>query len=194
MTRIVGKGTALMGDRGDWIQTSSGRKFFPFDPRPEEIFIEDIAAGLSRQCRFGGQLRRGVEFYSTAEHSIALARHFRDRGESRLAKWALMHDAPEAYLNELVTPIKRRMPAYREVETRLMWEICGKFGLDFEEPQEVRDADRRIVSDERHCVMAEPPAPWTDEKEPIGAIIVCYPPIMAYHAFLLHFQELFGAA
>lgn len=180
--------------RGDWIQTASGRMFYPFDPRPDEIHIEDIAAGLSRQCRFGGQLRAGVEFYSIAEHCVLLARHFRARGNRELAKWALMHDAAEAYLNELVRPIKRAIPAYSDIEARIMREICGKFGLPFEEPQEVKDADRRILTDERLNVMAEPPAPWATDGEPLVAIILCYPPRMARAAFLHQFGELFGNA
>lgn len=182
-----------MGDRGDWMQTASGRAFYPFDPRPDEIHIEDIAAGLSRQCRYAGQLRDDIEFYSTAEHSVALCRHFRARGEIELAKWALLHDAAESYLNELVRPVKRAIPAYSNAEARVMWEICGRFGLPFEEPQEVKDADRRILLDERLRVMAEPPAPWATDGEPLGAIILCYPPRMARAAFLHHFDELFGA-
>jgi hypothetical protein len=172
--------------------TSTGRMFFPLDPRADDVRIEDIAAGLSRQCRYGGQLRDDVDFYSTAEHCVALARHFLSQGEKELAKWALLHDAAEAYLNELIRPIKPAVPQYRDLESRLMWEICGRFGLPFEAPQEVKEADRRILLDERLQVMPESPLPWTTDGEPLGAIILCYSPRMARAAFLHYFGELFG--
>jgi hypothetical protein len=181
-----------MSDRGDWMLTSSGRVFYPFDPRPEEIHIEDIAAGLSRQCRYAGQLCGDVDFYSTAEHSVALARHFRARREPGLAKWALLHDAAEAYLYDLLTPLKRAMPEYRACEARLLRAICIRFGLPPEEPPEVKAADMRIVADERPVIMAPSPVPWTP-REPLGATIVCYSPRFARAAFLHHFRELFGA-
>jgi len=180
--------------RGYWMQTATGRAFYPFDPRPEDIFIEDIAAGLSRQCRYAGQLRADVEIYSTAEHCVALARHFRAHGEIELAKWALLHDAAEAYLNDIVRPVKQALAAYRGVEALIMAAICDRFGLPRQEPAAVKDADRRILMDERRAVMASPSLPWaTDENcAPLNAVILCYPPRMARFAFLHLFGELFG--
>ena len=77
--------------RGGWIQTYTGRQFWPLDPRIEDIDIHDIAHALSHQCRYSGHCLR---FYSVAEHSVLLSHHV--AGEHML--WALLHDAWEAYL------------------------------------------------------------------------------------------------
>lgn len=176
---------------GHWAQTASGRAFYPLDPRPEDICIYDIAAGLSRLCRYAGQLRDDVEHYSIAEHSVCLARYFYARGEIDLARWALMHDAAE-FCGELIRPIKHAVSEYRTIEARIMRVICLRFGLPRDEPRTVKDADQRILLDERAAVMAPPPAPWdADDLEPLGAIIVCYPSRMARAAFLHWFGVLF---
>lgn len=177
--------------RGQWMQTATGRAFYPLDPRPEDICIQDIAAGLSRQCRYAGQLRDDVGHYSIAEHSVCLARHFYARGETALARWALMHDAAE-FCGELIRPIKGAVPQYREIEARIMGVICARFGLPRDEPREVKYADLRILLDEREAVMSRPPAAWdVDELDPLGAVIVCYPARMARFAFLYWFGRLF---
>ena len=59
-----------MERRGDWMQTHSGLRFYPLDPRPEDIRIEDIAHALPMICRFNGHCSR---FYSVAEHSLNVA-------------------------------------------------------------------------------------------------------------------------
>jgi len=177
--------------RGQWAQTASGRMFYPLDPRPEEIFIEDIADGLARLCRYGGQIRRDVEHYSVAEHSVCLARYFAARGERALARWALLHDAGELF-GEMIRPIKSATPDYRAIEARIMAAVCDRFGLPRDEPREVKQADLRILLDERDAVMATPPAPWdVDGLEPLGAVILCYSQAMARAAFLHWFWELF---
>lgn len=56
-----------MSRQGDWMQTRSGQKFWPLDPRPDEVVLEDIAHALSNTCRFAGHCRT---FYSVAEHSV----------------------------------------------------------------------------------------------------------------------------
>ena len=62
--------STTQGRKGDWILTYSGIEFWPLDPRPEDVRIEDIAHALSMQCRFAGHCDR---FYSVAEHSIRVA-------------------------------------------------------------------------------------------------------------------------
>jgi hypothetical protein len=88
-----------MKRKGDWMQTYTGRQFWPIDPRADEIDIVDIAHALSQQCRFAGHCK---SFYSVATHSW----HTSNVCNSENALWGLLHDAAEAYLVDLPTPIK----------------------------------------------------------------------------------------
>ncbi|KRE02580.1 hypothetical protein ASE61_14975 [Bosea sp. Root670] len=174
---------------GDWIQTFSGRQFWPLDPRPEEIAIEDIAHALAHDCRFGGHCRR---FYSVAEHSVLLARAVAP--DLRLA--ALMHDSPEGYLRDLVRPVKRTMPSYRAAETAIWLAICARFGLPIDLPAEVHEADNRILVDERQQNMAPPPAPWNSEEnvEPLGVRLQFWTPVEAEFQFMILFDSLIAGS
>lgn len=164
-------------DRGDWIQTFSGRAFFPMDPRAEDIDILDISHALAHLCRFGGHARR---FYSVGEHCVLLSRQV----SAENALWALLHDASEAYLLDLPRPIKRTLPDYRAAEARIMAIIAAKFGLAEEEPEEVRRADHRILTDEARQAMTAPPMPWATETEPFGVTLKFWSPKMAKRKFI----------
>lgn len=116
------------------IATLTGKQLDPFSPRPDQIDARDIAAGLSFTVRYAGQLSY---VYTVAEHSVLVARlvaggdparrgAFQTAGgwstdTRRLARLALLHDAEEAYLGDLVRPVKHHpsMTAYRELATRL---------------------------------------------------------------------------
>lgn len=100
-----------------WIETYSGQKvIFPF-PEPESIKIQDIAHGLSQICRFSGQCSH---FYSVAQHSLNMAIELHKRGcGPRLQLLGLIHDATEAYVGDIPSPIKQLIPAYQEIEKRL---------------------------------------------------------------------------
>ena len=127
------------GDDDFWTMTHSGIIHL-INPRPDEIKIEDIAHQLSNICRWSGCC---TEFYSVAQHSI----HVADAVPLEMALWGLLHDAAEAYLNDMTRPIKRHpdMGFYRQLETGMMAAICGKFGLAPEMPEVVRDADNRVL-------------------------------------------------
>ena len=116
------------------IKTISGIYIDVFDPDPDLIFIEDIAHGLSNNCRFGGHVQ---EFYSVAEHCIWMAE--RALPEDKLE--ALLHDASEAYLLDLPKPIKNSMLEYQEVEYHLMVAISMKFGFAFPLNERVKELD-----------------------------------------------------
>lgn len=170
---------------GDWIQTFTGRQFWPLDPHPDDIDIADIAHALAHDCRYGGHCRR---FYSVAEHSVLLSRAVAP--EFRLA--ALMHDSPEGYLRDLVRPVKRTMPAYRTAESAVWRAICARFEIDPDLPDAVHEADNRILVDERNQNMAPPPAPWSacERVEPLGVTLRCWPPGEAEFWFLTEFDHL----
>ena len=144
-----------------WIQTYGGRKFHPLDPRPGDVRITDVAHALSNLCRFTGHSRY---FYSVAEHSVRASWHV----PAEDAMWALLHDASEAYVNDLARPVKRSpgLAFYREAERRLQGVICVAFGLPLEEPMSVRIADLRMLMTERRDLMATPPEPWAETDEP----------------------------
>ncbi len=112
----------------DWIQTYTGRKFFPLDPDPEMICIEDIAHSLSQLCRYNGHSKI---FYSVAQHSLVLSRELCSGWQYALM--ALLHDASEAYLSDLPRPLKMhpQFAFYRKAESRLQSMIYDRF-LRFE--------------------------------------------------------------
>jgi hypothetical protein len=172
-----------MTARGDWIQTAIGGQFWPIDPRPDEVEVEDIAHALSLLCRFGGHCLR---FYSVAEHSVLLARAAKP--EHRL--WALLHDASEAYLVDVPRPIKRFLGGYSEAEDKIMRAVCQRFGMPDQMPAEVKDLDTRILTDERQQNMAPAPQPWSTDADPVGVTLEYWPPERAKQEFL---AELAGA-
>lgn len=118
-----------MGRKGDWIETYTGIKFYPLDPRPEEVDIRDIAHALSLICRFNGHCKH---FYSVAQHSINVIDAMKSGGvtnpESLLC--GLLHDAAEAYLADISRPVKPFLQGYRNAEDKLQYLIYKAYGLE----------------------------------------------------------------
>jgi hypothetical protein len=130
------------GRIGDWMQTVSGERFWPFDPRSEDISIVDIAHGLSNTCRYNGHTR---PFYSVAQHSVLVSQNCSPQNR----RWALLHDAAEAYIGDMIRPIKKYFPLFIEIETRIMECVCEKYGLPKAMPAEVDEMDNRILLNEK---------------------------------------------
>lgn len=113
------------------IDTHSGKKITPLDPDPDNIRIEDIAHGLSNIGRFAGQ---GREFYSVARHSIHVSYEVEVRGGGPSAqRYALLHDAAEAYLSDVPGPVKRSLPGYKHAERRVDRAVVRALDLDVSE-------------------------------------------------------------
>lgn len=132
----------------DWIQTFTGKKFYPLEPKMEDICIEDIAHSLSMQCRFNGHCK---QFYSVAQHSVAMVNcWFPKPSQKKFARYALLHDASEAYLSDIPRPIKHlpEFSFYRDAEKKLQEMIYIKFGLNPVEPTEIKSADWEILCEE----------------------------------------------
>jgi len=110
----------------NYIQTFTDKLIDPLDPDPDQICIEDIAHALSNLCRFGGH---SSSFYSVAQHSVRCSQHFNDSDPEALA--ALLHDASEAYLLDIPSPVKWRLPEYLAAEDKLMSVIAEKFGFQY---------------------------------------------------------------
>jgi hypothetical protein len=151
------------------MQTFTGRAFYPLDPRPDDVDPVDIAHALSLICRFGGHSKH---FYSVAEHCVLMAQWVEKVSTREDALWALLHDATEAYVGDMVRPLKRSMPDYRETEDRLMDVICYKFGLSMDCPSIVHEADNRILVNERAAFMSTAPLPWVaiEQLDPLPQI------------------------
>ncbi|MBX5010916.1 hypothetical protein HJB67_13225 [Rhizobium lentis] len=166
------------------MQTASGRKFWPMDPKPDEVFIEDIAHALSLQCRYAGHCLR---FYSVAEHCVLMARHLRWEGVD-VALWALLHDASEAYLVDVPRPVKPYLDGYKPAEAKVMAAIARRFQIAAEMPAEVHDADNRIIADELVNLV---PMDWHGKhNEPLGVRLRYWSPEKAKEEFLATFEAL----
>lgn len=166
---------------GDWIQTFTGRQFWPLSPHVDDIVIEDIAHALSNKCRYGGHTRR---FYSVAEHSVLVAR--RASPEHRLT--ALLHDASEAYLADVPRPVKPFLTGYAALEQTLDEVIAERFGLTYPWPHEVHELDCRILIDERDALMAPCPVDWNLPYAPLGLKPFTWPPEYAERQFMAAFN------
>jgi 5'-deoxynucleotidase YfbR-like HD superfamily hydrolase len=139
-----------------WIQTYTGKRFTPFDPQMEDIDIQDIAEGLSKECRFAGQIS---QFYSVAEHSVRvswlLAPRLLTQEHKTLALYGLLHDASEAYMKDMPKPIKDApgMEFYRAAHRLLQATIYNAFGLSSSVPQAVKQADMQMLVSEAHALL-----------------------------------------
>jgi 5'-deoxynucleotidase YfbR-like HD superfamily hydrolase len=116
-----------------WQRMLSGRRLDILNPSPLDIEIEDIAHGLARVARWNGQTRGGVIF-SVAQHSVAVAEIFRLFDASAPPRWllfALLHDAPEYVIGDMISPFKAALGAsYTQVEARLARAILQRFSLN----------------------------------------------------------------
>ena len=175
---------------GGWLLTAHGHVFYPLDPRPEEIFIEDIAHALSRQCRFGGHTRH---YYSVAQHSVLVsgAATSTDRG---IALCGLLHDATEAYLVDVPTPVKAELREYRDIETNLWLAIADRFSLPAVMPDEVHQADLDVLFTERRDLLPRMGPMWSREQEAVPLVdrIVPWTVEFAESEFMARFYELGG--
>jgi hypothetical protein len=124
----------------------SGRRLDLLDPSPLDVEVEDIAQGLSRVARWNGQTS-GDWAFSVAQHSLLVER-ICARLEPRLARdWrraALLHDAPEYVVGDLITPFKAAVgPGYKDLEKRLMQAVHLRFGLPAVLPEKIATLIKR---------------------------------------------------
>lgn len=180
--------------KGDWMQTYTGRQFWPLDPRASEVHIEDIAHALALQCRFAGHCR---EFYSVAEHSYRVAQYLIGQGHPvGTCLIGLLHDASEAYLVDVPRPVKPHLKEYKEIEARVEAAIFERFDLRWADDREhgiVKHADNVLLATEARDLMAPPPAPWAEMPEPLSGVIQPMGWMDAQSRFLSCFRWLSGA-
>ena len=144
---------------GQTIMTRSGVDIDPFNSDGVVFNIEDIAHALSNICRFGGH---SISFYSVAQHSYRCSLLVSDE----YALQALMHDATEAFITDVPTPIKRRLFAesnrgqndietLNEKEDRLMENIFKQYNIPFPLNKEVKKADSTMLNVEAYELIGD---------------------------------------
>jgi 5'-deoxynucleotidase YfbR-like HD superfamily hydrolase len=172
-----------------YVSTFLGNRFYPLEPRIDHVAIEDIAHGLAFQCRFNGQTQ---EFYSVAQHSLIVASLVPT--ELRLA--ALLHDAAEAYLGDMVKPLKVLLPAFAAIEDQVGAIIAAAFDIDFSDYAPIKRADLIALATEKRDLMPHSAERWA-YLDGIGALpqpIVTMSPGQAKQEFLNEFIRLGGMA
>ena len=146
MVNKINKSLKKINQRA-WQRMLSGRKLDILSPSPFDIEIEDIALGLSRVTRWNGQTT-GEYPYSVAQHSILVEEFFNNEYPSLNKKWnlaALLHDAPEYVIGDLITPFKYALNnSYQFVEENLMEAIFIRFGLPAILPRHIETKIKRI--------------------------------------------------
>lgn len=145
-------------------QTYSGLYLDILNPKPEDILLTDIAHHLSLLCRFNGACS---QFYSVAEHCLLASQYcdfivpplLRNR-ELRAA--ALLHDAAEAYLGDLISPLKKVLPQFKVIEDRLQNVIYERFNicLSNKDRIELKKIDLTMLSIERRDLMPQDGSQW----------------------------------
>lgn len=156
------------------IRTNSGLFINVFEPTKDVIAIEDIAHALASVPRFGGHLNR---HYSVAQHSVMCVMRVTSLEDK---KAALMHDASEAYLGDIPTPIKARLPEYKVCEHNLMLMIADKFGFAYPLNEVVKEVDAVMLEIEWENLVLN------DSKD-----FECWDHAKAKKTFLEMFDKLF---
>ena len=176
-----------------WLSTEHVPKFYFLKPRQEDIDIRDIAQSLARTCRFGGH---GEFFYSVAEHSIYVTRILEKQGANILTQLAgLLHDAEEAYLPDIPSPIKYHMPETKALYKVLADEVFVKFKVlrlgSSADWTLIKDIDKRICTTEAKALGL-----WNKDWAPTGKSLrvqlVGWTHDTAERLFLAKFVELGG--
>ena len=169
------------------ILTRSGHDFDLLAPESSRIEIADIAHALSNICRFTGHTH---QFYSVAEHSWWCSLMVAPAD----ALAALLHDAAEAYVGDVSSPLKALLPEYRRIEHRIHAAICARFGLSVDASPAVKRADQWMLRSEQiYCMGSWKDSPRLDGFASLDAIKPYYwRPEVARSKFLERFGELYG--
>ncbi len=167
-----------------YIETFTGRHFYFLDPTDDMIDIEDIAHALSMQCRFTGHTS---DFYSVAEHCVHVSYLAKDQLQG------LLHDASEAYLTDVASPVKPYLQNYKAMEETIMSAVATKFGFDWPMSTDTHDADRTQLKAEARALLKSKGQDWVANfptRRVRGRTPRCYRPQDARRYFLERYYEL----
>lgn len=175
----------------EWAQTPTGGQAWITEPERTHVSIVDISSTLSRICRFNGALAVDVPFYSVAQHSVLVSQICRPEN----ALVGLLHDATEAYVQDIIRPLKRVIASvYEPIELAWAVRLGKRFGLGdalANLPDDVTQADNCLLATEKRDLMAPAPKPWGLDVKPLDARIVPWGPHLARDAFMRRFLELY---
>mgnify|MGYP001032698119 FL=1 len=169
-----------------YVSTFLGNRFFLTRPHIDDVAIEDIAHGLAYQCRFNGQTSA---FYSVAQHSLMVM----SLVPQTLRFQALLHDAAEAYLGDMVKPLKPLFPEFSVIEARVMAIIGQRFTIDLTHlDPAIKHADMIALATEKRDLMPYSTETWSYLQgiRPLPESIEPMTPQTAKNAFLEAFSRL----
>jgi hypothetical protein len=165
------------------ISTYNG-DFFDFNNTDKYHYdIETIAHALSNICRYGGHSNR---FYSVAEHSVLVSTVV----PPELALCGLLHDASEAFVGDMPSPLKALCQSYRTIEQRVQESMANQFGFPYPFPPEIKAADKAVYKAEREQITSSDDKFWHTEIVPANVIVNGYPPSVAKAIFLSRYLQL----
>lgn len=167
------------------ISTANGGFFDFMNPDRSEFTIEDIAHALSHICRFTGHTS---EFYSVAQHCVEASFLVPEQ----YALQALLHDAAEAFMGDMSTPLKRMIPAYKELERTVEAVVLGRFGLTLPLHPCVKEVDLLLLATERRDLMPHCTAEWGMLEGVVADpdTLLPWAPDAAKQMFLTRYREL----
>lgn len=158
--------------------------FFCFEnPESHDFPIELIAHSLSKLCRFNGHCKR---FYSVAEHSVLVSRIL----PPHLQLVGLLHDASEAYVGDMPSPLKRMIPQYKEIEERVQAAMAKRHGLPYPFPYEIHEADKAVYRAERSQIAGGEDNLWYTEFTDAKVTVTGMQPKDAEQFFLSTYRGL----
>lgn len=169
------------------ILTAAGTEFDLLRPWQSPCDITTIAHALAHLCRFTGHTHR---FYSVAQHSVLVSRIVPP--EHALA--GLLHDAAEAFVGDVATPLKRLLPEYRVIERRVQCALLARFGLPQALPECVAHADLVALRTEQRDLLLSDAWPASGDVQPLDLPIEPLAPEAARVAFLARFAVLHARA
>lgn len=177
---------------GDWIETYTGKSFYPLDPRPQDICIEDIAHGLSLICRYNGQCKR---LYTVAQHSLNCADVAAHLGLTpRIQLLCLLHDAAEAYIADVSKPVKPYLAGYKDIERNIQAVIYRTFDIappDKTEADWVKHIDRCVMVAEAKVLMPfQGWGKWVDDADEVEVDLTPWTGEMLEARFKVRFAAL----
>ena len=173
---------------GHFIQTISGKKVWPFSLELEDIDIGDIAHSLSMQCRFNGQI---TKFYSVAEHCYFASKMIDEYLGPVAQLEALLHDGCEAYIGDMVMPLKRSFSEFRKLEEDITNKVWKKFNLSGDYRLFVDIVDVKMCATEAKQLIVGDLSDWKLSETPYNFSLPCWNPAKANIEFIKRYNELY---